>query len=94
MRPSEKFEAKAAGQKCSEAWFSPRREHFWPTTQASGFAAGHNRAGYLDRLLIPRAACHTICSDFLPPQKNNLASEFLFLMFLLVSSKQQKPIFI
>jgi len=24
MRPSEKFEAKAAGQKCSEAWFSPR----------------------------------------------------------------------
>jgi len=51
MRPSEKFEAKAAGQKCSEAWFSPRREHFWPTTQASGFAAGRNRAGYSDRLL-------------------------------------------
>ncbi len=25
MRPSEKVEAKAAGQKCSEAWFSPRR---------------------------------------------------------------------
>ncbi|MHC4647820.1 MAG: hypothetical protein ACYTBJ_20345 [Planctomycetota bacterium] len=24
MRPSEKFEAKAAGQKCSEAWFTPR----------------------------------------------------------------------
>jgi len=24
MRTSEKFEAKAAGQKCSEAWFSPR----------------------------------------------------------------------
>jgi hypothetical protein len=24
MRPSEKSEAKAAGQKCSEAWFSPR----------------------------------------------------------------------
>ena len=24
MRPSEKFEAKAAGQKCSEAWFAPR----------------------------------------------------------------------
>ncbi|HUU20166.1 MAG TPA: hypothetical protein VMW72_23660 [Sedimentisphaerales bacterium] len=24
MRPSEKFEAKTAGQKCSEAWFSPR----------------------------------------------------------------------
>jgi len=24
MRPSEKFEAKAAGQKGSEAWFSPR----------------------------------------------------------------------
>jgi hypothetical protein len=23
-RPSEKFEAKAAGQKCSEAWFAPR----------------------------------------------------------------------
>jgi hypothetical protein len=51
MRPSEKFEAKAAGQKGSEAWFSPRRERFWPTTQASGFAAGRNRAGYLDRLL-------------------------------------------
>jgi len=50
MRPSEKLEAKAAGQKCSEAWFSPRREHFWPTTQASGFAAGRNRAGYSDRL--------------------------------------------
>ncbi len=52
MRPSEKFEAKAAGQKCSEAWFSPRRERFWPTTQASSFAAGRNRAGYSDRLLI------------------------------------------
>ncbi len=39
MRPSEKFEAKAAGQKGSEAWFSPRRVHFWLTTQASGFAA-------------------------------------------------------
>jgi len=25
---------------------------FSPTTQASGFAAGRNRAGYLDRLLI------------------------------------------
>ncbi len=45
------FEAKAAGQKGSEAWFAPRREPFWPTTQASGFAAGRNRAGYLDRLL-------------------------------------------
>jgi len=40
MRPSEKFEAKAAGQKCSEAWFSPRRERFWLTTQASGFPWG------------------------------------------------------
>jgi len=55
MRPSEKFEAKAAGQKCSEAWFSPRRERFWPTTQASGFAAGRNRTSYLDRLLISLA---------------------------------------
>ncbi len=55
MRPSEKFEAKAAGQKGSEAWFSPRRERFWPTTQASGFAAGRNRAGYLDRLLTSLA---------------------------------------
>ena len=55
MRPSEKFEAKAAGQKCSEAWFSPRREHFWPTTQASGFAAGRNRTGYLDKLLTSLA---------------------------------------
>ncbi len=55
MRPSEKFEAKAAGQKCSEAWFSPRRERFCPTTQASGFAAGRNRAGCLDRLLTSPA---------------------------------------
>ena len=62
MRPSEKFEAKAAGQKrlaagrrASEAWFSPRRERFWPTTQASGFAAGRNRASYLDRLLTSLA---------------------------------------
>ena len=52
MRPSEKFEAKAAGQKGSEALFTQRRERFWPTTQASGFAAGRNRAGYWDRLLI------------------------------------------
>ncbi len=52
MRPSEKSEAKTAGQKGSEAWFAPRRERFWPTTQASGFAAGRNRAGYLDRLLV------------------------------------------
>ena len=51
MRPSEKFEAKAAGQKCSEALFTQRRERFWPTTQASGFAAGRNREGYWDRLL-------------------------------------------
>ncbi|HUU16927.1 MAG TPA: hypothetical protein VMW72_07255 [Sedimentisphaerales bacterium] len=55
MRPSEKSEAKAAGQKGSEAWFSPRRERFWPITQASGFAAGRNRAGYLDRLLTSLA---------------------------------------
>jgi len=63
MRPSEKSEAKAAGQKGSEAWFSPRREHFWPTTQASGFAAGRNRAGYLDRLLTSLAgkSGHTHC---------------------------------
>ena len=27
-----------------------------PTTQASGFAAGHNRAGYWDRLLLLLAA--------------------------------------
>jgi hypothetical protein len=62
MRPSEKFEAKAAGQKCSEAWFSPRREHFWPTTQASGFAAGRNRTGYLDRLLtsLAKKSGHTL----------------------------------
>ncbi len=61
MRPSEKFEAKAAGQKGSEAWFSPRRERFWPTTQASGFAAGRNRTGYLDRLLtsLARKSGHT-----------------------------------
>ena len=50
MRPSEKFEARAAGQKGSQAWFSSRRERFGPTTQASGFAAGRNRAGYSDRL--------------------------------------------
>ncbi len=50
--PSEKFEAKAAGQKGSEELFTQHRERFWPTTQASGFAARRNRAGYLDRLLI------------------------------------------
>ena len=50
MRPSEKFEAKAVGQKSSEAWFSSRRERFWLTTQASVFAAGRNRSGYSDRL--------------------------------------------
>jgi len=62
MRPSEKFEAKAAGQKCSEPWFSPRLERFWLTTQASGFAAGRNRAGYLDRLL---ASSHNLFSYYL-----------------------------
>ncbi|MHC4242892.1 MAG: hypothetical protein ACYS3N_04455 [Planctomycetota bacterium] len=50
MRPSEKFEAKAAGQKGSEALFTQRRERFGPTTQASGFAAGRNRTGNSDRL--------------------------------------------
>jgi len=45
MRLSEKAEAKAAGQKCPEAWLMPRRGHFSPTTQASDFAAGRNRAG-------------------------------------------------
>ncbi len=65
MRPSEKFEAKAAGQKCSPgvvfstltpldnvvSFISNGVENvFSPTTQASGFAAGRNRAGYLDRL--------------------------------------------
>ncbi len=40
MKPSEKFEAKAAGQKGSQAWFSSRREPFWLTTQASGFPWG------------------------------------------------------
>jgi len=29
MRPSEKSEAKAAGQKGSEAWFAPRLERFF-----------------------------------------------------------------
>ncbi|MHC4241661.1 MAG: hypothetical protein ACYS3N_14895, partial [Planctomycetota bacterium] len=47
-RPSEKFEAKATGQKGSEALFTQHRERFWPTTQASGFAAGRSRACYLD----------------------------------------------
>ena len=50
MRLSEKPEAKTAGQKRSEAWFVPRPERFWPTTQASGFAASRNRLGYWDRL--------------------------------------------
>ncbi len=65
MRPSEKFEAKAAGQKCSPgvvfSTLTPLdnvvsfisnwvEDVFSPTTQASGFAAGRNRAGYLDRL--------------------------------------------
>ena len=52
MRLSEKPEAKTAGQKRSEAWFVPRPERFWPTTQASGFAASRNRLGYADRLLV------------------------------------------
>jgi len=52
MRPSEKFEAKAAGQKGSEAWSSHVENVFAPTTQASGFAAGRNREGYLDTLCI------------------------------------------
>jgi hypothetical protein len=47
------FEAKAAGQKGSpEVVFLHVENIFSPTTQASGFAAGRNRAGYLDRLLI------------------------------------------
>jgi len=65
MRLSKKPEAKTAGQKRSEAWFVPRPERFWPTTQASGFAASRNRLGYWDRLLVfplgamcTAAACH------------------------------------
>jgi len=56
MRLSEKPEAKTAGQKRSEAWFVPRPERFWPTTQASGFAASRNRLGYWDRLLMLKNA--------------------------------------
>jgi hypothetical protein len=68
MRPSEKFEAKAAGQKGSQAWFTPRRERFWPITQASGFAAGRNRAGYLDKLLrAPKLSSFMIDSASLRP---------------------------
>ena len=52
MRPSEKFEAKAAGQKGSEACFLHVENIFGLTTQASGFTAGRNRAGYWGRLLI------------------------------------------
>ncbi|MHC4243785.1 MAG: hypothetical protein ACYSU4_15375, partial [Planctomycetota bacterium] len=36
--------------KGSEALFTQHRERFWPTTQASGFAAGRSRACYLDTL--------------------------------------------
>ncbi len=43
MRPSEKFEAKAAGQKCSEAWFSPRREHFFTDNAGIGLPLGIER---------------------------------------------------
>jgi hypothetical protein len=39
MRPSEKFEAKAAGQKGSEAWFSPRREHFFTDNAGIGLCS-------------------------------------------------------
>ncbi len=52
MRPSEKSEAKAAGQKGSEAWFCHVENVFAPTTQASGFAAGRNREGCLDMLFM------------------------------------------
>jgi len=56
MRPSEKFEAKAAGQKGSEAWSSHVENVFAPTTQASGFAAGRNREGHLDTLIMQNKA--------------------------------------
>ena len=50
MRPSEKFEAKAAGQNPRRRSQSYVEDDFDPVTQASGFAAGRNRAGYSDRL--------------------------------------------
>ncbi len=49
-RPSEKVEAKAAGQKCSEAWLLHVENVFGRQRRHSGFAAGRNRAGYLDTL--------------------------------------------
>ncbi len=49
MRPSEKFEAKAAGQKCSpEVVFSTLRTFFH--RQRRHRASLGDRAGYLDRL--------------------------------------------
>jgi hypothetical protein len=39
MRPSEKFEAKAAGQKGSEALFTQRREHFCTDNAGIGFCS-------------------------------------------------------
>ncbi len=51
MRPSEKFEAKAAGQKCSpEVVFSTLRTFF--RRQRRHRASLRDRAGYLDRLLM------------------------------------------
>jgi len=52
MRTSVKFEAKAAGQKGSEACFLYVDNVFVLTTQVSDFAAEQNRADYFDRLLI------------------------------------------
>jgi len=50
MRPSEKFEAKAAGQNRRRRSQSYVKDDFDSTTQASDFAAGRNRVGYSDRL--------------------------------------------
>ena len=50
MRSSEKFEAKAAGQKGSEAWFRHVENVFG--RQRRHRASLGDRAGYLDRLLI------------------------------------------
>jgi len=50
MRPSEKSEAKATGQNPHRRSQSYVEDDFDPATQASGFAAGRNRAGYSDML--------------------------------------------
>jgi hypothetical protein len=49
MKPSEKHEDKATGQNPRRRSLNYVEDDFDSTTQSSGFAAGCNRSGYLDR---------------------------------------------